>query len=121
MHYFKCPYHKWAFMACRKPLDDDTSSARPMTNDLVTNIVGHGRVCVMCDDCHIYHQVYMPTLPRYIFKTLTCRIQVAYFIMLKEMTLYIGPMSPIFHFYSKRKCNKPKAFIQPNIEHFWIS
>lgn len=45
-------------MACGKALGDDTNLARPMTIGLVTDIVGHGRFCSLCDYCQLYHQRY---------------------------------------------------------------
>lgn len=40
----KCPSHNWAFMACKYALDDDTTPARLMTNDMATKHIGHGRL-----------------------------------------------------------------------------
>jgi hypothetical protein len=45
--------HRWS-MACTKALANHNNLNRPMTNALVTDTLGDG---ILCDDCHVYHQV----------------------------------------------------------------
>ena len=86
---FKCPCHIWTFMA----LDNDISSTRPMTYGLVTNIIGHEKSCIICDIATCTTKwTCQPCLNTYL-RHMGC-IQVVYIIIIKKMTLYIGPMSP---------------------------